>query len=220
MYCMYSFVALKHLGWECTDETAMATLTDHFIRLSILMFLSAVLYLHGNLKRTWSLVTALTSTGSMFAFGALGEWHVLKTSLTLDTEWPVMRIVIYALLGLCMVSLIAYHVFLAWCSKRPRIHREYTCALSAWILYIGLCYCMTVVMDPHGGYVFHAHHWMLAYCSSFFARFNTPLSQASMGMGVGVFVHGLAAYGMTPLLFLRTRCQIDFQRLLCDCSHV
>ncbi|TPX58151.1 hypothetical protein SpCBS45565_g08068 [Spizellomyces sp. 'palustris'] len=48
--------------------------------------------------------------------------------------------------------------------------------------------------------VFHPHHWAIFYFLGFFTRFKNPVSQASAGVLMGIYIHGVAAYGYHDLL--------------------
>jgi len=47
---------------------------------------------------------------------------------------------------------------------------------------------------------FHLHHWQIFYYLAFFTRFDNPISQICSGLVIGIFMHGVAAYGFHDLL--------------------
>jgi len=47
---------------------------------------------------------------------------------------------------------------------------------------------------------FHLHHWQIFYYLAFFTRFNDPISQVCAGLVIGIFMHGVSAYGFHDLL--------------------
>jgi len=47
---------------------------------------------------------------------------------------------------------------------------------------------------------FHLHHWQIFYYLAFFTRFDNPISQICAGLVIGIFMHGVAAYGFHDLL--------------------
>lgn len=44
--------------------------------------------------------------------------------------------------------------------------------------------------------VFHIHHWQIFYAIAFFTRFDTFGSQMAAGLVLGIYMQGVAAYGM------------------------
>jgi len=47
---------------------------------------------------------------------------------------------------------------------------------------------------------FHLHHWQIFYYLAFFTRFDNPISQICSGLVIGIFMHGVSAYGFHDLL--------------------
>ncbi|RHZ80367.1 hypothetical protein Glove_137g35 [Diversispora epigaea] len=41
----------------------------------------------------------------------------------------------------------------------------------------------------------HVHHWQIFYVLAFFTRFNHPISQIGGGIVLGIYSHGMIAYG-------------------------
>ena len=50
--------------------------------------------------------------------------------------------------------------------------------------------------------IFYIHHWFIFWVLSIFTRFNHPLSVISLGLCVGIFVQGAAAYGANTVAFV------------------
>ncbi|KAJ1679482.1 hypothetical protein EV182_001956, partial [Spiromyces aspiralis] len=55
---------------------------------------------------------------------------------------------------------------------------------------------------PRAHFHVHIHHWQLFYIFAFFTRFDTFASRLCAGIVLGIYVHGIAAYGFDPMLVL------------------
>jgi len=51
---------------------------------------------------------------------------------------------------------------------------------------------------PQVGY--HLHHWQIFYYIAFFTRFDDVISEICAGLVIGIFMHGVSAYGFHDLL--------------------
>jgi len=47
---------------------------------------------------------------------------------------------------------------------------------------------------------FHLHHWQIFYYLAFFTRFDDVISEICAGLVIGIFLHGISAYGFHDLL--------------------
>lgn len=47
---------------------------------------------------------------------------------------------------------------------------------------------------------YHLHHWQIFYYLAFFTRFSDVISNISAGLVIGIFMHGISAYGFHDLL--------------------
>ncbi|KAG4103315.1 hypothetical protein H8356DRAFT_1644365 [Neocallimastix lanati (nom. inval.)] len=47
---------------------------------------------------------------------------------------------------------------------------------------------------------FHLHHWQIFYYLAFFTRFDNVISEICAGLVIGIFMHGVSAYGFHDLL--------------------
>ncbi|KAI9106195.1 hypothetical protein DFS34DRAFT_602534 [Phlyctochytrium arcticum] len=47
---------------------------------------------------------------------------------------------------------------------------------------------------------FHPHHWAIFYFLAFFTRFEDVVSQIAAGILIGIYIHGVAAYGYHDML--------------------
>ena len=50
--------------------------------------------------------------------------------------------------------------------------------------------------------VFYIHHWFIFWTLAIFTRFNHPLSVIALGLCIGIFVQGAAAYGADNVAFI------------------
>jgi hypothetical protein len=47
---------------------------------------------------------------------------------------------------------------------------------------------------------YHPHHWAIFYTLAFLTRFDDPISNVCAGMVIGIYMHGIAAYGYAPII--------------------
>lgn len=192
---------VQKLQWSHHRHTSHV---DTFIDFCCFEFLITTLYVR--VYRSISVSVSFVMFLSCFVFGALGELQTLNFAITSSNpyrEWSASA----AIFMICMLILFsfvaAYHVYLLFCRHHDcSFICFYLLALSIWLAFIVVSFFLVTRWDPDSGYVFHAHHWLLAYGFSFFACFpRSNVSRLSLGIGLGIFLHGFSSYGRTPLLF-------------------
>jgi hypothetical protein len=61
-----------------------------------------------------------------------------------------------------------------------------------------------VAVAPSSGYLYHLHHYFIAYSLALFCRFDHVVSVVVLAIATGIFVQGLAAYDFAELFTKKT----------------
>jgi hypothetical protein len=177
-------------NWQHTKRNY----TDTYSDLAYLLFLSTVLFFLGNYKETLDYTTLISIFIGLYGFGYLGELSFMKNSLAGYKDWPVEAWIVYMSGLLIILALGGYHLYEAY---NHDILPAYLLALLIPIASAYAAYNTSIKENLK----FRPHHWVIFYMLSFFTRFNTTISKVSGGLCIGIFVHGISAYGVDKAFF-------------------
>lgn len=201
-FLAYGGWIVQKLNWSHHPHISSV---DTFIDFCCFEFLIGTLYLH--VYRSVHLLVPCAMFLTCFVFGALGQVQTINVALSSSSlrHWSSSAAIFMIWMLVLFLLVAAYHFYLLFCNIP---HHDcsfisfYFLALCLWLAFIVISFFLATRWDPDNGYVFHAHHWLLAYGFSFFACFHrSRVSRLSLGIGLGIFLHGFSAYGRTPLLF-------------------
>lgn len=92
-----------------------------------------------------------------------------------------------------LFALLAYHVWLAFRSKARGFYLSWLIGVPASVTAMVWCW-------SGNGYL-HIHHYCLAAYLIPLLRFRVPISLIAQGFSVGLFVEGIARWGIDPLWY-------------------
>lgn len=190
-YILYRNFALQ-MDWRHNIRSCDQIYSD----ISYLLFLSTVLFFFGNYNNTFDTYTVIGLLVGLFGFGAIGQTPYLQNNLSNMETWSSSAWIAYGIGTLIVIIIILYHVELV---NDEGYTGNYVLTLLIPIMFGTLAYYTT---NMKGSKIkFHPHHWFIFYALAFFTRFDTVLSQLSAGLSIGVFVHGVSAYGADRAFF-------------------
>ena len=101
-----------------------------------------------------------------------------------------------AIVGAFVLVLVVLHIYLA-----------YRYSIGYMIIYLtSLVAIASVIVALYAlissTRVFYIHHWFIFWTLAIFTRFNHPLSVIALGLCIGIFVQGAAAYGADNVAFI------------------
>ena len=104
--------------------------------------------------------------------------------------------VLLAVVGTLVAVLTVLHIYLA-----------YRFSIGFLLMYLGSLVTIAVLIVAlyamvSSTRVFYIHHWFIFWILAIFTRFNHPLSVIALGLCVGIFVQGAAAYGAESVAFV------------------
>ncbi|KAL6594474.1 hypothetical protein LY90DRAFT_673288 [Neocallimastix californiae] len=167
--------------------------------------------------RTWDIKLKLICVGAIIIIACAAIYHFyLASQFMIDEDtslfWPFLLAFVFICLFLFLSTFIVYkYQNLSFPSLKRRIIRigERTKNIvmtrdefeerkhdgsreiidSEEVLFIDM---------PEVG--FHLHHWQIFYYLAFFTRFDNVISEICAGLVIGIFMHGVSAYGFHDLL--------------------
>lgn len=193
-YAFYRGVACAQLEYACRVKSA----AGHFTDLSAMWLMAAVIYATGPTLHPHMMVSNMVAFAtSLFFFGALGEISYLQTSLANIRgvmRPPASYFFLASAVGLAM--LVGYAIAMSL----ERGSRATSALLMCLILgYYFSGWITTAAANETIEY--HPHHFQLAWHSTLLLRHNKDELTVLLRWGLlGIFVHGVAAYGADSML--------------------
>ncbi len=142
---------------------------------------------------TWNVLGFALPYFIALHFFYLQKIHVVNYSLTASDfqRMPFVAIIVFSILGLVILLLAGYHMYLA---QQEGVLLRYMFILFAAI---GLIAAITWAVRSH--HHLHIHHYFLAGFFIPFTRFRNPVSVVCLGLSAGVYVEGISEWGMDPI---------------------
>jgi hypothetical protein len=204
--------------------------STHFNRVFTILFLGVLIFMLGSMHKTFSVVTAVSAVAAALVFGKIAELPGMSGSLVsltpaLQVLFPVLAVGtgLLALSGLGLASYCSFHkrsgryVWLA--SGLMRVAAPI--AVVASLVAVAQAVVSTQNAERHAAQksavanaapdaavppppppavALHPHHWQIGLLLAILLPLPQLPFRVLTGVGAGVMVQGVAAYGAAPLI--------------------
>ncbi|KAJ3380339.1 hypothetical protein HDU84_006012 [Entophlyctis sp. JEL0112] len=185
---------------------------------------SLPLFIFGNYTNTLNWTILVVAVVVMFGFGWFAERPFMRHSLVTIKNWPFgMYATVFTALG-AIIATLCYHIYLAYSFKVVLDDGSET-SIVGWYL-VGILIPVGLLCAGYGvssaqnikrrsssdvddveagegpweRVGVHPHHWAIFYSIGYFTRFTDTWSNVAAGVSLGMYMHGVAAYGHDALL--------------------
>ncbi|KAJ3241428.1 hypothetical protein HDU81_000477 [Chytriomyces hyalinus] len=221
-YPLYRTVGVLYLGWEGHRKSP----AKHFNDILVSINYALPLFVFGNYSNTINWIMAVSFFVSLGGFGWLAEAPFLRHSFVTVKNWGAgMYITIILAVG-AIVGALGYHLYLAYTFRlilgdgtEATILGWYLVGIlipvslitTAWLVCVAQNLSKPVISFGFPGneatlgskwerVSLHPHHWAIFYSIAYFTRFDNVASNIAAGIVLGMYMHGIAAYGHDELL--------------------
>lgn len=219
-YWMFMWVADANEFTERKRNFTPQQMYDHHL---LIIVMALLVFKYGSMDKTFSLITALGILGGTLAFSFIAEMPAMHGSL--DNATPALKVLFPAVGLVVLMLLVLAGVGSAYCSG-SKSKWGYVAngafkilapiALVMFVLFMGKVAVDRQNAEREEGLAedpvrnnlppaasFHPHHWQIGLLIALATPFPQYQFRFLQGVGLGVFVHGVASYGPASLIETR-----------------
>ena len=124
---------------------------------------------------------------SMFIFEKLGDLPWLRNNLSTSSDWNVYAKIVYSITLICIFFILLKFAYDSYLNNQLNIFLQ-GIFIPSIIIVISFSY---KAINSDTNYIVHIHHWWLAYCLAFFARFPSRFNRYFAAIFTGIYLEGL-----------------------------
>lgn len=188
VYFAYYYTA-KRMNWEHRDKT----LLNHLYELGKFFTIMFFVYYLGNINNTLSMFTIIGLIATPFIYGFVAENPNLKFSLATIKEWTAEQWRSMGIPIALLVGIFGYGIYLS---------KKYDAVLlnsSIFLASMGIL-LLSSFLSKKDNLGLHPHHWQIGLVMTLLFRFPDYISNLIQGVGIGMMIQGISAYGVDSML--------------------